>query len=201
VRNVTRPRRRPLGAVRKLLTAMLTINVLVLIGAAANLLGGSNVARLTVSPDLVYGPQPHLLETGSLRVESLVVLVKEPTMLQNLLGLLSQGLAFALLALPMVIFARRLVDRAAANHPFTPDMVRGLRRLGAIVLIGGATAEVIRSGAALALYDGAVQHGNAQFDVNWMIQFWWLLVGLIVLGFAQVIEHGCTLRAELDEVI
>jgi hypothetical protein len=201
VRNAIPPQGRPLSAVRKLLTGMLTINVLVIALAVTNLLERSNQARLTVAPDLVYGPQPHLLETGSLRVESLDVLVKEPSTLQNVLGLFSHGLAFALLALPMVSFARRLVDRAAANHPFTPEMARGLRRLGIIVLTGGAAAEVIRGAAALALYNSAVQHGNALLDVNWMLEFWWLLVGLTVLGFARVVEHGCTLRAELDEVI
>jgi hypothetical protein len=33
------------------------------------------------------------------------------------------------------------------------------------------------------------------------ISLWWLLVGLTVIGFAQIVEHGRTLRLELDEVI
>jgi hypothetical protein len=33
------------------------------------------------------------------------------------------------------------------------------------------------------------------------IGLWWLPMGLVILAFAQVIDHGCALRAELDEVI
>ena len=38
-------------------------------------------------------------------------------------------------------------------------------------------------------------------DPNTELDLWWLLLGLVVLGFAQIVEHGRTLRAELDEVI
>jgi hypothetical protein len=101
----------------------------------------------------------------------------------------------------MIILARRLVDNAIATDPFTVAMARGMRRLGPVVLIGGALAELTRSAATIALYRGAVSGGHPFTDTNWMIDFWWLLLGLTVLAFAQVVEHGCALRAELDEVI
>jgi hypothetical protein len=46
-----------------------------------------------------------------------------------------------------------------------------------------------------------VRGGHPFIDTSWMIDFWWLLLGLVILAFAQFIEHGCALRAELDEVI
>ena len=30
---------------------------------------------------------------------------------------------------------------------------------------------------------------------------WWLLPGLVLLAFAEIVRRGCDLRVELDEVI
>src|SRR6059058_3674424 len=63
--------------------------------------------------------------------------VDRPTIVQSLLWATGAGLATILAAIPMIIYARRIVTGAMAYDPFTPEMARRLRRLGAIVLIGG----------------------------------------------------------------
>lgn len=198
-----RPRGRRLHAIRTLLTLMLTLNVLFLVNAALIKVSGQIVTGFEVSVDLVYGPQPLLLQQANRHLSpmSIDVYIRDPSLIQTLLGLLAHGLAYGVAALPMIIFARRLVDRAIDTHPFTMAMARGLRRLGLIVLIGGALAELIRSAATIVLYRTAVPGGNAIADTEWMIHFWWLLLGLVILAFAQVVEHGCELRTELDRVI
>jgi len=198
---------RRLRAIRTLLTLMLALNVLFLIGAALIKVSGGIVARFQVPVDLVYGPQPYVLQqlNWHLSPETVDVYVRDPSLLQTLLGLLAHGLADAVAALPMIVLARRLVDRAIAADPFTMTMVRGLRRLGLIVLLGGLLAELIGSTAAIALYRSALPDGHPVIDTVFVtpgvIDLWWLLLGLVILGFAQVVEHGCALRAELDKVI
>jgi hypothetical protein len=198
-----RPRPGRLRAIRTLLTLMLVSNVLFLVNAALVRVTGQIFTHLQVEVGLVYGPQPYLLRQANLDLlpTTVDVYIDRPSVLQTVLGLLAHGLANGLATLPMIVFARRLVDRAAATDPFTMSMARGLRRLGLVVLVGGALAELVRSAAAVALYNSAVRDGHAFFDVDWMIDFWWLLLGLAILAFAQVVEHGCALRAELDEVI
>lgn len=198
-----RPQDRRLNAIRALLTLMLTLNVLFLVNAVLIKVNGQIVTGFEVSVDLVYGPQPFLLQQGNrhLSPATVDVYVRDPSLIQTLLGLLAHGLAYGVATLPMIIFARRLVHRAIDTHPFTIAMARGLRRLGLIVLIGGALAELIRSAATVALYNTAVSGGSAIADTDWMIHFWWLLLGLVILAFAQVVEHGCALRTELDKVI
>jgi hypothetical protein len=182
---------------------MLASNILFLIGAALVKVSGAIVTSLDVSVDLIYGSQPFVLQQANRKLAptSVNAYIHDPSLVQTLLGLLTHGLAQGMVTLPMIIFARRLVDRAILNGPFTMSMVRGLRRLGLLVLVGGFLAELVRSAALIALYNSAVSGGDAIVDTNWMIDFWWLLLGLVILAFAQVIEHGCALRAELDEVI
>ena len=70
------------------------------------------------------------------------------------------------------------------------------------VLRRRAAAELVRSAAAVALYLSALPGGHPFIEgSNWLVNFWWLLPGLVILAFAQVVEHGCALRTELDEVI
>jgi Protein of unknown function (DUF2975) len=195
-----------LRVIRTLLSLMLTLDVLTLISAALIIVTGGIVATFDVPIELVYGPQPYVLRQVNLHLmpNTANVFVQDPSLTQTLLGLLAHGLAYAAATLPMIIVARRLVDRAIASDPFTMAMVRGLRRLGLVVLIGGLFAELTRSAATIALYNSAVPDGHAMRDTtNWItgFSFWWLLLGLVILGFAQVVGHGCALRAELDDVI
>ncbi|GAB1645571.1 hypothetical protein [Krasilnikovia sp. MM14-A1259] len=196
-------RRRPLRGIRVLLTLMITGNVLVLINALLAVWDRQFFGHFPVPVEDVYGPQPYVLQQANLHLHpwSVQVSVSDPTLLQAVLAPLANGLPVAVAALGMAIFARRLVDRAAGLHPFTVEMAHGLRRLGAVILVGGVLAEVVRAAAALALYRTALPHGHPFTGVDWLVHLWWLLPGLMVLGFAQVIAYGCTLRAELDEVI
>ncbi|HEV8565897.1 MAG TPA: hypothetical protein VGQ92_02230 [Actinoplanes sp.] len=198
------PRR--LRAIRTLLTLMLTVNVIALAQAALAPFMHSTVTDFDISLELVFGSQPYVLQqlNHQLMPTSLHVFVEQASPPQILLGLFAHGLAYYVATLPMIIFARRLVDQAIATNPFTTSMARGLRRLGRIVLAGGLIAELIRVGAVVALYDSAVAGGHAVTDNAAMISaigLWWLPMGLVILAFAQVIDHGCALRAELDEVI
>jgi hypothetical protein len=195
-----------LRTVRALLSLMLVLNVLTLISAALVKVNGSIVATFDVPVELVYGPQPYVLQQANRQLipDTVSVYVQQPTLTQTVLGLLAHGLAYALVSLPMIILARRLVDQAIAGDPFTMPMVRGLRRLGVVVLIGGAASELVRSAALVALFTSAVPDGHPMTQTTtWAtgFSFWWLVLGLAVLGFAQVVEHGCALRAELDGVI
>jgi hypothetical protein len=199
--NTRRPQR--LGTLRKFLTLMVALDVLAIIDAALIRLTRSTVAAFDVPVDLVYGPQPYVLQqlNRQLHPWTVNVSVEDPSVLQLVLGLLTHGLAFAVATLPMLIFARRLVDRAVDTHPFTPEIATGLRRLGIVILAGGLAAELVRSAAAIALYNSALTGSHPFADTDWMIGFWWLAPGLVVLAFAQVIEYGCRIRTELDEVI
>jgi hypothetical protein len=190
--------------VRGLLTVMLALNVLFIIQAALVNVSGQTFTIFDVDPGDVYGPQPYVLQQVNRQINPLYIAVnvRDPSLFQTVLGLFAHGLAQALAAVPMIIFARRLVDRAIAGDPFTAPMVRGLRRLGALVLLGGFAAELVRLAARSALKVSAIGGDwNPLYDPNPTLGFSWLLLGLVILGFAQVIEHGRALRAELDEVI
>ena len=189
-----RPRR--LGKIRGLLSLMLTLDVLTVIGAALVRVTGGNVTNFTVYPEAIYGAQQFNQHLWPVSVE---VYIDHPSLAQTILGLFAHQLAIAIATIPMLIYARRLVDRAIRNHPFTPEMARGLRRLGLLVLAGGLGAEFVRAAAMIALTHSAT--AGSYVHSEWTINFWWLLLGLTILAFAQVVEHGCALRAELDEVI
>ncbi len=197
-----KPRRR-LGPIRTLLSLLLVLNVLAVISALLVRVSGAVVATLDVDVSEVYGPQPFLLQRRNRHLVPWMVevSVQDPTLLQTLLGLLSHGLAHTLAALPMIVYARRLVDRAAAGGPFTLDTARGLRRLGRVVLVGGALAEVVQIAATTALLHSVLPGPHGVADTSYRLSLWWLVLGLAVLAFAEVVEHGCALRAELDEVV
>jgi hypothetical protein len=121
---------------------------------------------------------------------------------ERLLYLTAHRLAFTLATIPMLILAWRLVSRAMKDDPFTPAMVRRLRVLGAVVLIGGLLSEVAEYVAGVALMHVTIPPdilALAAPDIK--ITYWWLMPGLILLAIAEVVKRGCALRAELDGVI
>jgi hypothetical protein len=118
---------------------------------------------------------------------------------------LSQGLGFTVATLPMLIYAYHVTD-VARSDPFTLTMVRKLRNLGLLILIGGLVSEVaaILAGRALlhaALATEPALRFGADLDPSRYLPLWWLVPGLLVLAFAEVVRHGCHLRAELEGVI
>ena len=187
---------RPLTAVRRLRTNWAGVTLLAVLIFLANLLGGSSDSSMTV----FAGPDPALAPTD-LHALSVNVWIGEPSRWQNVLGVFSGSFTSLLFSLPMLFTARRLVDSAADNQPFTPQVAGGLRRLGILVLILGAAAEAIQALAGYLAFHSAVPE-SAGFDYKFETPtLWWLVAGIIILAFAQIVRHGTTLRAELDEVI
>jgi hypothetical protein len=113
--------------------------------------------------------------------------------------LLTLMLAANVLALAEAALVRVLRQNVTGldlpGHPVVPA---ALRRLGVVVLAGGAAAEIVRVLSAVALPHLAGVDGTLPLSG---FGLWWLPMGLVVLAFAQVIDHGCALRAELDQVV
>jgi len=151
----------------------------------------------------VFGPEAWALRRHpELDVDALSVSPRDFSTGETLLYLTGHGLAFSLATIPMLVMARRLVDHARYGDPFRPAMVRRLRVLGFVVLLGGALCEAVEYAASYTLMrislPGDVLFG-ASPDVS--VTFWWLLPGCVLLAVAEVVRRGCALRAELDEVI
>jgi hypothetical protein len=119
---------------------------------------------------------------------------------------LSHGLGFIVATLPMLGYAYHVTGDALRNDPFTLAMVRKLRKLGLLILVGGLASEAVAFAAGWALLDDALSdepllRDGASLDPNQYPSLWWLLPGLLLLAFAEVVRRGCYLRAELDEVV
>jgi hypothetical protein len=126
----------------------------------------------------------------------------DETLAQRLLYLTTYRLAFILATIPMLVLARRLIGQAMRGDPFTPAMVRRLRVLGAVVLVGGALSEAAQYAAADALLRISLPPELLPWaQPNVRITLWWIMPGLILLAIAEVVKRGVALRAELDGVI
>lgn len=192
---------RPLTPIRWLLSLLIWVDVAVIIFVLLQL-DGPGTRRFDVLPSVVLGPQPRTLDRNpELSLQTAGVTITDPSGWQTLLDLFAGPLTFALATLPMIGYALRLLDRAVATQPFTPQTASGLRRLGIVVLVAGAAAELVRSVAAYLLQASVVPAADRAVTLDSAVGFWWLLVGLLLLGFAQIIAHGTALRTELDEVI
>jgi hypothetical protein len=128
----------------------------------------------------------------------------EPSRAQDLLYSLGNGLPAMLVLIPLLVSAIRLTENARQNDPFTPQMVRRLRRLGLWVLALGLLSSVVEYVAQTVLLEISLPHDDT-LRFGAMISHyptpWWLLPGLVLLAFSEIVRHGCDLRAELDEVI
>ncbi|GIJ44266.1 hypothetical protein Val02_11520 [Virgisporangium aliadipatigenens] len=112
-----------------------------------------------------------------------------PPLPRLLRDLVAHGAVTAVVALALLWQAWRLVDRMTVAQPFTVANARGLRRLGIAVLAGGAFAEAVRFAAETAM------RGEGQ--PGW----WWLPLGSAFVAFGRVVEHGRTVRADLDGLV
>jgi Protein of unknown function (DUF2975) len=123
---------------------------------------------------------------------------------ENLLYLAGHGLTLALVALPLIWLAQRLIRDAIDGDPFVPGMARRLRVLGFAVLGAGILTTVVQYVTShvlvrLTMPDYLVQpYPIDDLDTG---AFWWVLVAFMVLAFAGILRRGVALRAELDEVI
>jgi hypothetical protein len=177
---------------------VLTIPLLVF-GHGAPMVGTVRVANL------FGGQSAHgLLPTLSLGDVS--VYASEPSRAQDLLYSLGNGLPVMLVLIPLLISAIRLTENARHNDPFTPQMVRRLRRLGRWVLALGLLSSVVEYVAQTVLLDISLPHDDTLRFGTMISHYptltpWWLVPGLVLLAVSEIVRRGCDLRAELDEVI
>lgn len=129
---------------------------------------------------------------------------RNPTYPQYLLYEIEEGLAYVLATIPMLFYAIRITGEAMRGDPFTLRMVRRLRNLGLLVLIGGLLSEVASSLAGDALIDVSLPHDDLLRGTAISLyrpDFWWLLPAFILFAVAAIVKRGVDLRTELDGVI
>lgn len=186
--------------IRVVLGVMLVLDV---VAVLIPILNTVQTVGTVPSGDIFAGdPYLHRMHQELTVTDVFVVPTAHPTTVQRTLFAVSHGVAFCLAVIPMLILARRLIAGVLTADPFTRPTVRRLRVLGAVVLAGGAVSELTGYLAALALLDTAVPaHMRTWARPDFHPTFWWLVPGLILLAFAEVVRHGRALRDELDTVI
>lgn len=201
----TRRRWSWLGVIRVVLSITILLDMVGLVVGVLQLFSGlypiGRVDFYDLFPQGIPGFAYHGLTFGS------VEFFWQPTgTVQHLMFALSNGLGLLVVTLPMLISGHQVATEAMRHDPFTLGMVRQLRKLGLLILIGGALYQAVAIAAGHALLFDALSatpalRSGASLDPHQYLSFWWLLPGLLVLAFAGVIRRGCDLRAELDEVI
>jgi hypothetical protein len=186
--------------IRVVIGVMLLLDVVALL---LSVLTSVQTVGTVQSGDIFSGdPYLHRMHQELRVTDVFVVPMADSTPGQRVLFAVSHGVAFCLAVIPMLILARRLVAGVLAEHPFTQRTVRRLRVLGAVVLAGGAVSELTGYVTARVLLDSAVSAGLRTWaHPDFHLTAWWLMPGLILLAFAEVVRRGCTLRDELDTVI
>jgi Protein of unknown function (DUF2975) len=186
--------------VRVVLGVMLFLDVIALLFA---LLDNVQTVGTVQSGDLFAG-EPYLqrmhqeLSTGDV----FVMPTARPTTGQHVLYAVSHTMAFCLAVIPILILARRLITGVINADPFTRRTVHRLRVLGVVILAAGAASELTEYITARILLDSAVPAALRTWaHPDFHASFWWLIPGLIMLAFAEVVRRGCQLRDELDTVI
>jgi hypothetical protein len=127
------------------------------------------------------------------------VVVADPTTGQATLAVLS-WLPTALVAVTMLALLFRAVRGAMRSGPFTSAVVRRLRLLGVVVVVGGPVAWLTQFVAQFALVD-TVSAAGAAAHLDLSTPLLWLLVGVGYLAVAEVARYGLAMRTELEEVI
>ncbi len=207
MRPTPRPRRSWLGAIRVFLLISLVLDIialpLALIPDGAITLGSVSLIDLW-SNKAILPPSTHPeLSAGQVPI----LLGQHPGPLQYWLYKMGHGFVYLAVTIPMLVYARRIANTARLEDPFTPSMVKRLRRLGFLVLLGGAFAEATAYFTSVAVLDIYLDQFHAEplmrFDAlpDYTPDFWWVLPGLILLGVAEIVRRGVDLRAELDTVI
>lgn len=200
------PRRRSRGLrpIRGFLSLVIFLDILGLVISVLNWLGGGRrLVMFRIATYDMYGPQSPASKPafGRFDVQEVLASVRDPSLPQRLLEEVAGGTVWAVITLVIAVLARRIVNAAMHSDPFTVAMAGRLQRLGLVVLIGGAAAELTNIAAGMALYHSADPHGSPFYALNVPLSFWWLPLGFALLAFSAVVRHGCTLRAELDQVI
>lgn len=186
--------------IRVVLGVMLFLDVIALVPAFLN--NVQTVGTVSAGDIFAGGPYVHRLHQELSVTSVYVIPTARPTVAQTLLYAVSHGVAFSLAVIPMLILARRLIGGVLTEGPFTGKTVRRLRVLGVVVLAGGAVSELTEYITARILLDSAVTASLRTWaEPDFHLTLWWLMPGLIVLAFAEVVRRGQTLSDELDTVI
>jgi hypothetical protein len=195
---------RPTGWLRVIevvLTLMLALNGLYLVVYVLS--GPGSFARGQFDLSEFFGPEAYLARNhADIQLGDVTVVLAHYSFWQSLLEELRHGLAATLATIPMIYLARRLIYRAVDHGPFTPDMVRGLRRLGLVVLVGGALCSAVEVASSnillrISLPAELLPHNYPDYQVS----LWWVVPGLVLLAFAQIVRHGVSLRDDLDGLV
>jgi hypothetical protein len=189
-------RHRPFARTRSFLWVLVLTDVVAVLGQVLQL-DGPATRRFDVLPSALPVGQP----STELRIQAVSVSIQDPTGYQTLLDLLTGPLPLAVGTLPIIWYALRLIDRITVSQPFTDATATALRRLGVVVLIAGAASEIVRNVAGYLLAATVVPPGARMVLVDYTLSVWWVMLGLLLLAFAQIIGYGRGLRAELDTVI
>jgi hypothetical protein len=189
-------RHNPFARIRGFLWLLILTDVVAIVGQVVQL-DGPGTRRFDVLPSAVPVGQP----STELRIQAVSVSIQDPSGYQTLLDLLTGPLPLAVGTLPILWYALRLIDRITVAQPFTGATATALRRLGVVVLIAGAASEVVRNVAGYLLAATVVPAGARTVMVDYTTSVWWVMLGLLLLAFAQIIGYGRSLRAELDAVI
>lgn len=212
MRSSPRRRSRALDPIRGFLSLLIALD---LIGLGASVFswltgGHTDVTFWLFSTDMNVPPlQPGNSPFRRFDAEAVLATVNNPSLSERVLEDLAGGTVWMVTTLVIAVLGRRLVDAATRSDPFTVEIARRVRRLGVVVLVGGALAQSIIIAAGMAVYHSAHRGGSpliADFysvydSPDMRFGFWWLPLGFALVAFAAVVRHGCTLRAELDEVI
>jgi hypothetical protein len=198
---VRKPPRSWLGPIRILLLVMLWGEVL-LLPLLLVPFGPLPVGRVDSGDLFTAVPTPFSEAVGAYGIE---VGLRTYGWGQHLLHATAHGLAYTVVTIPMLYSAVRLIDKVRATGPFTAEVVRRLRRLGAMVLVGGLLATVAAVVAGRVLLHIALPPGDPSIrafatpDFEWSL--WWLVLGFTVLAFSEVTKWASYLRADLDGVV
>jgi hypothetical protein len=201
------PRRSWLGVIQGLLLAMLILDFLALplfvLPNGAIRIGSVGLIDLW-SNRVELPPRTH----PEVSVDQVpILLAVRPGSLQFVLYKLGHGFIYLAVTVPILIYARRIANAARLVDPFTREMVRRLRRLGLLILAGGAFAELTSYLTSLAVLDIYLDRYHAEplmrFNAlpDYQLSLWWVLPGLILLGVSEIVRRGVDLRDELNTVI
>ncbi len=190
-----------LRTTRNLTAMMLGLNVLGLPVFLFGYGGFTQIGSVLVGEDpfaTQRGPQGLNPHTVTFSVDGL----HHPGLRDQFLYLMSHNLAMTLATIPMLFLAYRLVDAAIRNDPFTSLMARRIRRLGLVVLIGGASAEVVEYACGRILIEIYVpQNLIGAVETDTSVTLWWAILGPTLLAISEVVRRGVSMRDELDGVI
>jgi hypothetical protein len=202
------PRRSWLGVIQGLLLVMVVLDFFALplfvLPNGAIRVGSVSLIDLWSNQQNVLPPRTHP-EVFPDQVP--ILLGVHPSPLQFVLYKLGHGFVYLAVTIPILIYARRIAKAARTADPFTLAMVRRLRRLGLLILAGGALAELTSYLTSLAVLDIYLDRYHAEplmrFDAapDYRVSLWWVLPGLILLGVSEIVRRGVDLREELDTVI